>query len=132
MLQPRPRREEDHHDNEESVVGLGLQDALNPPPEYTSPESSDAGGDSRRNSTESENTPLIEVVNRSRQTSSAAPAAPPRCRSTRPYRATRTRYGRVPPGNAAIAARQLGRAGSRAHDPKSCEKEKKKGNCTCC
>jgi hypothetical protein len=60
------------HDDEESVVGLGLQDALNPPPEYTSPEGSEAG--SRRNSTDSENTPLIQVLNRSRGNSSAAGA----------------------------------------------------------
>lgn len=41
-----------------------------PPPEYTSPEHSDSGGDSRRNSSESENTPLIQVA-RSRGVSSA-------------------------------------------------------------
>jgi hypothetical protein len=60
---------------QDDSVGLGLQDALNPPPEYTSPENSDAG--SRRNSTEDENTPLIHVVNRSRASTSAAPQASP-------------------------------------------------------
>ncbi|TEA11859.1 Protein ssh4 [Colletotrichum sidae] len=60
----------------QSVVGLGLQDALNPPPEYTSPDQSEAG--SRRNSTDSENTPLIRVLNRSRGASAAAgPSHPP-------------------------------------------------------
>ncbi|EXF74639.1 ssh-4 [Colletotrichum fioriniae PJ7] len=58
----------------QSVVGLGLQDALNPPPEYTSPDHSEAG--SRRNSTDSENTPLIRVLNRSRGASAAAAAGP--------------------------------------------------------
>ncbi|WQF89727.1 Putative B30.2/SPRY domain, concanavalin A-like lectin/glucanase domain superfamily [Colletotrichum destructivum] len=58
----------------QSVVGLGLQDALNPPPEYTSPDHSDAG--SRRNSTDSENTPLIRVLNRSRGTSTAGGGVP--------------------------------------------------------
>ncbi|KAJ9142702.1 Protein ssh4 [Pleurostoma richardsiae] len=48
-------------------VGLGLHEAGIPPPEYTSPEHSDAG--SRRNSGESENTPLIRVA-RSRGASS--------------------------------------------------------------
>ena len=61
---------------DESVVGLGLQDALNPPPEYTSPPGSNAG--SRRSSTDSENTPLIQVINRSRDNSSATlPRNPP-------------------------------------------------------
>jgi hypothetical protein len=55
--------------DDESTVGLGLQDALSPPPDYTSPENSDAG--SRRNSTDSENTPLIRVINRSRGGSTA-------------------------------------------------------------
>ncbi|KAK2054328.1 ssh-4 [Colletotrichum caudatum] len=58
----------------QSVVGLGLQDALNPPPEYTSPDNSDAG--SRRNSTDSENTPLIRVLNRSRGASAAGDSGP--------------------------------------------------------
>lgn len=53
----------------DETVGLGLQDALNPPPDYTSPESSDAG--SPRSSVDSDNRPLIQIVNRSRQGSSA-------------------------------------------------------------
>lgn len=53
----------------DETVGLGLQDALNPPPDYTSPESSDTG--SPRSSVDSENRPLIQIVNRSRQGSSA-------------------------------------------------------------
>lgn len=52
----------------DETVGLGLQDALNPPPDYTSPEGSDSGS---RSSIDSENAPLIEIVNRSRQSSSA-------------------------------------------------------------
>lgn len=58
-------------------VGLGLPpDVLNrPPPEYTSPESSVVGTDNngRRDSSESENTPLIHVLNRSRGASVATP-----------------------------------------------------------
>ncbi|SPN98805.1 probable Protein ssh-4 [Cephalotrichum gorgonifer] len=53
----------------DETVGLGLQDALNPPPDYSSPDSSESG--SRRGSVDSENTPLIQIVNRSRQGSSA-------------------------------------------------------------
>lgn len=60
--------------NEDSV-GLGMQDALNPPPDYTSPEGSDNG--SRRNSSDSENAPLISVVNRSRGSSAAAATSGP-------------------------------------------------------
>ena len=64
-----------------NLVGLGLgfpSPNQPPPPEYTSPEDSDAGPDSRRNSTDSENMPLIHVA-RSRGTSSATiRAAPPR------------------------------------------------------
>lgn len=48
-------------------IGLGLQEPNHPPPEYTSPASSDAG--SRRNSSDSEHAPLIRV-SRSRGTSS--------------------------------------------------------------
>lgn len=51
-------------------VGLGLQDPNHPPPEYTSPASSDAG--SRRNSLDSEHAPLIRV-SRSRGTSYVTP-----------------------------------------------------------
>lgn len=51
-------------------LGLGLQHPDHPPPpEYTSPEHSDAGG-GRRSSTDSENMPLIHVA-RSRGASSA-------------------------------------------------------------
>lgn len=42
-----------------STVGLGLHQPSHPPPEYTSPESSEAG--SRRSSFESDHTPLIRV-----------------------------------------------------------------------
>lgn len=51
-----------------SAAGLGLQEPNHPPPEYTSPESSEDG--SRRNSSDSDNTPLIHVA-RSRGASSA-------------------------------------------------------------
>jgi hypothetical protein len=67
-----------HHHHHPTTVGLGLHDHDNrPPPEYTSPEHSDAeesdgdGGDgSTRNSSDSENAPLIRLT-RSRGTSSA-------------------------------------------------------------
>ncbi|KAF3770631.1 SPRY-domain-containing protein [Cryphonectria parasitica EP155] len=48
-------------------VGLGLQEPSHPPPEYTSPESSDA--ESRRDSSENEHAPLIRI-SRSRGASS--------------------------------------------------------------
>ncbi|KAK3370125.1 concanavalin A-like lectin/glucanase domain-containing protein [Podospora didyma] len=52
-------------------VGLGVHDAHNPPPpEYSSPAHSDAGNDSRRNSLDDENAPLINLT-RSRGGSSA-------------------------------------------------------------
>ncbi|KAH8888821.1 SPRY-domain-containing protein [Thozetella sp. PMI_491] len=63
------------HDNENgpSPVGLGLHGPHDvnhpPPPEYTSPEPSEHG--SRRSSTDSEDTPLINIT-RSRGSSSAA------------------------------------------------------------
>lgn len=50
------------------VVGLGVETSP-PPPEYTSPEPSEDGG-SRRNSLDSENTPLIRVT-RNRGTSAS-------------------------------------------------------------
>ncbi|KAK9422160.1 hypothetical protein SUNI508_05168 [Seiridium unicorne] len=50
------------------VVGLGLHEAAHPPPEYTSPESSDA--DEPRSSSESDRTPLIRNT-RSRGASAA-------------------------------------------------------------
>ncbi|ERT02303.1 protein ssh-4 [Sporothrix schenckii ATCC 58251] len=57
--------------NGESRIGLGLQDQdLTPPPQYSSPPLSDSG--SRRNSTDSEDTPLIRV-GRSRGASAATP-----------------------------------------------------------
>ncbi|KAH6663142.1 SPRY domain-containing protein [Verticillium dahliae] len=69
----------DRDDDEESDIGLGMQDALNPPPDYTSPDHSDQG--SRRNSSDSEeNTPLIRVVNRSRSSTATlltGPSHPP-------------------------------------------------------
>lgn len=57
-------------------VGLGVHDASHPPPEYTSPEHSDTEDDSRRNSTDSENAPLIRLT-RSRGGSSATVRASP-------------------------------------------------------
>ncbi|KAK1760903.1 protein ssh4 [Echria macrotheca] len=51
-------------------IGLGVHDSHPPPPEYTSPEHSDADDSSRRNSTDSENAPLIRLT-RSRGGSSA-------------------------------------------------------------
>ncbi|KKA30945.1 hypothetical protein TD95_004972 [Thielaviopsis punctulata] len=54
----------------QDALGLGLQDALNPPPDYTSPAASLYG--SRRNSVDNENTPLIHVANRARVDSNAS------------------------------------------------------------
>jgi hypothetical protein len=51
-------------------IGLGLHDSSHPPPEYSSPDPSDAGDDSRRSSSESGRTPLIQLT-RSRGNSSA-------------------------------------------------------------
>ncbi|KAI0011195.1 SPRY-domain-containing protein [Xylariaceae sp. FL0662B] len=58
------------------VVGLGLHDAAHPPPEYTSPEHSDA--ESPRSSSESDRVPLIRT-GRSRGASAATirPSNPP-------------------------------------------------------
>lgn len=69
--EPSGTAPEEHH----ATVGLGMQDALNPPPDYTSPEGSDSG--SRRNSEDSEDTPLIRVVNRSRGSSAVATGSGP-------------------------------------------------------
>lgn len=60
--------------DDDETVGLGLQDALNPPPDYTSPDNSESG--SRRSSLDSENTPLIQIINRSRQSSLATSNGP--------------------------------------------------------
>lgn len=64
-----------------TTVGLGLQQPNHPPPEYTSPESSEAG--SRRSSFESEHTPLIRV-SRSRGASSATATARSRSNTAGP------------------------------------------------
>ena len=69
--EPSGTAPEEHH----ATVGLGMQDALNPPPDYTSPEGSESG--SRRNSEDSEDTPLIRVVNRSRGSSAVAAGSGP-------------------------------------------------------
>ncbi|KAK4150387.1 concanavalin A-like lectin/glucanase domain-containing protein [Chaetomidium leptoderma] len=83
------------HDHQPTIIGLGLNDHDNrPPPEYTSPEHSDAEeeeeeeADSRRSSSDSENAPLIRLT-RSRGTSSAT-ARSSNNRSTPPQ-------GRGPP-----------------------------------
>jgi hypothetical protein len=79
---------QDHdHDHDPAAVGLGLHEHDNrPPPEYTSPEHSDAEDtDSRRSSSDSENAPLIQLT-RSRGASSATArssgnrSAPPQAR----------------------------------------------------
>lgn len=58
-------------DHQQPAHGRGLHDHNNPPPpEYTSPDHSDAETDSRRNSTDSENAPLIRL-SRSRGSSAA-------------------------------------------------------------
>ncbi len=64
-----------HDHSHPAAVGLGLHDHDNrPPPEYTSPDHSDAedtdGSSTRRSSSDSENAPLIRLT-RSRGTSSA-------------------------------------------------------------
>lgn len=56
----------------ENPLHLHLLDATNPPPDYTSPTGSDSEGSSRRNSTDGDDTPLIQVMNRSRGNSAAA------------------------------------------------------------
>lgn len=55
-------------DHAVDVVGLGLHEAAHPPPEYTSPESSD--GEESRSSSESDRAPLIRTT-RSRGASAA-------------------------------------------------------------
>ncbi|KAI1639725.1 concanavalin A-like lectin/glucanase domain-containing protein [Biscogniauxia mediterranea] len=59
------------------MTGLGLHEPIRPPPEYTSPEHSDAG--STRSSSESDRTPLIRPPTRSRGASAATirPSNPP-------------------------------------------------------
>lgn len=62
----------DRHETE-NPLHLHLEDATNPPPDYTSPTQSDSGHE-RRDSVDSENAPLIRVVNRSRGNSAAVPS----------------------------------------------------------
>ncbi|OAA77512.1 endosomal SPRY domain protein [Akanthomyces lecanii RCEF 1005] len=69
--QQQQQSEEEHQT--ENPLHLHLLDATNPPPDYTSPTGSDSEGSSRRNSTDSDDTPLIQVMNRSRSNSTAAP-----------------------------------------------------------
>ena len=59
---------QEHHRG--NPLHLHLEDATNPPPGYRSPDGSD-NGDGRRSSTDSDDAPLIRVVNRSRDGSSA-------------------------------------------------------------
>lgn len=63
------------------AAGLGLQEPNQPPPDYSSPASSDAG--SRRNSYESEHTPLIRI-SRSRGASSVTVPARSRSNTVQP------------------------------------------------
>ncbi|KAH7246859.1 Protein ssh4 [Fusarium solani] len=65
-----------HETHDHNPLHLHLEDATNPPPEYQSPDHS-GSEDGRRYSTDSENTPLIRVMNRSRG-NSAATVIPPR------------------------------------------------------
>lgn len=70
---PGDQHHHHHHEIVHPNMGLGLRlqhPHQPPPPEYTSPDPSDSGRDSRRSSTDSENMPLINVI-RSRGTSSA-------------------------------------------------------------
>lgn len=60
--------QETHNSN---PLHLHLEDATNPPPDYSSPGHSD-DEDGRRYSTDEENTPLVRVLNRSRGNSAAA------------------------------------------------------------
>ncbi|KAL1841919.1 hypothetical protein VTJ49DRAFT_6310 [Mycothermus thermophilus] len=69
LVQPHPQGQ----DHPSAILGLGLPPELDnrPPPEYTSPEHSDAEGEAgRRTSSDSEDAPLIRLT-RSRGTSSA-------------------------------------------------------------
>lgn len=102
------------HSHQPTAVGLGLHDHDNrPPPEYTSPEHSDAEEEEeeeedgeeetdnnsrrRRNSCDSENAPLIRLT-RSRGTSSAtATTRGSSSRSTPPAQTTRPRGPPSPP-----------------------------------
>lgn len=65
--------EEGHNEN---PLHLHLLDATNPPPDYTSPTSSDGEGGGRRYSSDGDDTPLIQVMNRSRGNSAATPGPP--------------------------------------------------------
>ncbi|KAK5995891.1 Protein ssh4 [Cladobotryum mycophilum] len=69
---------------DENPLNLHLEDATNPPPDYTSPMHSDSENRPRRYSTDSEeeNTPLIRVMNRSRGGSLVT--APPGSQSQAP------------------------------------------------
>ncbi|KAG6002767.1 Rsp5p-dependent ubiquitination, sorting of cargo proteins at the multivesicular body [Claviceps maximensis] len=69
--------EAEYHD-EENPLNLHLEDATNPPPEYASPSQSDSGDNNHRrySSDGEEDTPLMEVMNRSRGDSSSAAASP--------------------------------------------------------
>ncbi|TQV99193.1 protein SSH4 [Cordyceps javanica] len=66
----RYQSEEEHHG--ENPLHLHLLDATNPPPDYTSPTGSERDEGSRRQSTDSDDTPLIQVMNRSRGNSAVA------------------------------------------------------------
>lgn len=56
-----------HQEVHENPLHLHLEDATNPPPEYASPPHSEDGDETgRRYSTDSENAPLIRVLDRSR------------------------------------------------------------------
>ena len=64
---PPPQQEIHHNTN---PLHLHFEDTTDPPPEYASPPQS-INGDRRRYSTDSENAPLIRVLNRSRDNSTA-------------------------------------------------------------
>ncbi|CAM1510029.1 Fc.00g003640.m01.CDS01 [Cosmosporella sp. VM-42] len=63
-----PPQQDTHHEN--NPLNIHLEDATDPPPEYASPTPS-INGDRRRYSSDSENAPLIRVLNRSRDNSTA-------------------------------------------------------------
>lgn len=77
QLVPTDEADEASHETEHdsNPLRLHLEDATNPPPDYTSPTQSDSER-SRRNSTDSDEEPLIHVVNRSRNNSAAIPVPP--------------------------------------------------------
>ncbi|SPQ21282.1 04498e9e-cfb2-431f-98ec-043ca5f92ed2 [Thermothielavioides terrestris] len=110
----------DHQDRHQPpTVGLGLHDADGrPPPEYTSPDHSDAESNGRRSSSESENAPLIRLT-RSRG-ASLATARADHSRSTPPG----TRGPPSPPIPSYQDAIRQGAGRARSHSARSAREQR--------